>query len=262
MRDFSYQMYTLLCSRLKKAGYKFQTFEDYLSTPKPRVIIIRHDVDVYAYSALRFAKLESKLGIPASYYFRTTKLTYIPKVFKEIVTLGHELGYHYEDLARRNGDLTAALTDFQENLSLFRKYYPVRTVCMHGSSGSPYDNRQMWESSKLSDFSLIGEPYISLDFSKIMYFSDTTQQWNRSDVALRDKVKSGFDLPFSSTLDIINNIHLLPDQVMFTMHPELWTGNLFDWLIIKALFKVHSMYKLYYRNHKIRRQQKENRGIS
>jgi hypothetical protein len=40
------------------------------------------------------AKLEAALGIKATYYFRTIPKTFKPEIIKEIVDIGHELGYH------------------------------------------------------------------------------------------------------------------------------------------------------------------------
>ena len=35
--------------------------------------------------------------------------------------------------------------NFKENLEKFRKVYLVKTICMHGSPLSKYDNRLIWE---------------------------------------------------------------------------------------------------------------------
>lgn len=41
--------------------------------------------------------------------------------------------------------MVESISEFGKHLSLFRKLYPVQTVCMHCSSGSPYDNRDLWK---------------------------------------------------------------------------------------------------------------------
>ena len=38
-----------------------------------------------------------------------------------------------------------AIEDFRINLEKFREIYPVKTICMHGSTLSKYDNRLLWE---------------------------------------------------------------------------------------------------------------------
>jgi hypothetical protein len=248
MKDFSYKVYRHLIDELKQHGYQFQTFESYLSEPLPKSVLIRHDIDLYASKALPFIRIEREMGVTASYYFRVIKGTFKPEVFKEAVASGHELGYHYEDLARNAGDITKALGDFKSNLELFKKYYSVHTVCMHGSSGSHIDNRDMWLSCKFEDYGLIGEPYVSLDFNKVLYLSDTSKRWNGSKIALRDKVKSQFTFSFTSTWDIINNMDKLPNHIMLTIHPEYWADSFWERAAVDAFVIIHSYYKKYYRN--------------
>jgi len=255
LRDFSFDIYRLLIRKLKKAGYKFKTLQDYIADPSGRVVLIRHDIDLVAASSLRFAKVEKELGIQASYYFRSLNSTFKPDIIRKVATLGHEIGYHYEDLSRNNGDIKVALAEFGKHLRMFRKLYPVKTVCMHGSSGSPYDPRDMWKAANLADYDLIAEPYLSLDFNKVLYLSDTSQRWNGNKVAMRDKVQTDFQHSFTTTWDIMDSINKLPDQVMLTMHPELWTNSLVGWWAIKIIFMGHSLYKTKYRNLRVKRQQ-------
>lgn len=254
MRDFSHQTYLHLLRQLREAGYEFQTLAGFIDAPLPRSVILRHDIDITAVPALRLARLEKQHGITSSYYFRTTRYSFRPVIIREIVDLGHEIGYHYEDLTRNDGNMDLAIRDFRENLARFRAIASVRTVCMHGRSGSPYDNRDIWKQYDLTEFDLIAEPYISLDFDKVLYMSDTTQKWDGDKIALRDKVKSSLTLSFRTTRDILDNIDKLPNQVMITIHPELWTKTLSGWLFIKLYVFAHSNYKKYYRNRKVMRQ--------
>lgn len=254
MRDFSHQMYLQLLRQLQKAGYDFQTLEGFIDAPLPRSVILRHDIDISAVPALRLAKLEKSNGVSGSYYFRTTNFSFQPRIISDIAALGHEIGYHYEDLTRNDGNMDLAIRDFRENLTRFREIAQVKTVCMHGRSGSPYDNRDIWKQHNLAEFDLIGEPYISLDFDRVLYMSDTTQKWDGDKIALRDKVKSSLNLSFRTTRDILDNINKLPDHIMITIHPELWTKTIPGWLFIKIYVFAHSNYKKYYRNRKVMRQ--------
>jgi len=169
------------------------------------------------------------------------------------VGLGHELGYHYEDLARNAGDMDKAVSDFKRNLAMFRQHYPVQTVCMHGSSGSQFDNRDMWKTSSFSEHGLLGEPYVSLDFNKVLYLSDTSKRWNGSAFALRDKVESSFQFSFTTTWDILKYIDKLPNQIMLTIHPEYWADDFVGRAKVNLFVLVHSYYKKYYRNSRSRR---------
>lgn len=254
MRDFTFEIYSVLLRKLSKAGYRYQTLTEYIENPMPKVVLIRHDIDLVAQSAIPFAKLERTHNAKATYYFRNRFLCNTPKVIESIASLGHEIGYHYEDLTTNNGDYGKAITDFARNLEYFRKFYPVKTVCMHGCSSSPYDNRDLWTRYDLSQYGLIAEPYISLDFNSVLYLSDTSQKWNGSNVALRDKVTSDYTFSFTTTWDILQSINKLPDQVMLTIHPELWTNSLIGWLAIRKIFQVHTLYKTRYRNKRVLKQ--------
>ena len=70
MADFSLHTYTRLLNSLIEQGYHFQTFEEYLSAPLPRSIVLRHDVDKRPGNALTLAKIESELGLKGTYNFR------------------------------------------------------------------------------------------------------------------------------------------------------------------------------------------------
>lgn len=254
--DFSTEIYSRLLICLREQGYKFQRMEDYLTSPLPKVVILRHDVDLRKYAALRLAKVEASLGIKATYYFRIVKQSYSPEIIKKIAAMGHEIAYHYEDLATHNGDYDAAIEAFQKNLNLFRKFYPVKTICMHGSSGSRFDNRDLWKRYSLHDYGLIGEPYLSLDFDQVLYLSDTGRRWNGFKMSLRDKVETRFNYNFYSTHDIIREIDSLPAHILFTAHPEQWTDNIPEWLFVKLFSIAHTAYKVYYRNPKIEKREK------
>ena len=41
---------------------------------------------------------------------------------------------------------------------------------------------------------------------------------------------SSYSYDFSSTNDIIKNINLLTDKVIFTIHPERWTNEPIEWI--------------------------------
>ena len=105
MRDFTLTTYKSLILAFQDAGYQFQTFEDAMTNPaEGKLVVMRHDVDELAWNALKMAQLENRLGIRATYFFRIVKQSNVPEVIRQIVALGHEVGYHYEDLSLTNGD--------------------------------------------------------------------------------------------------------------------------------------------------------------
>jgi hypothetical protein len=296
MPDFTLYTFRSLLLALKERQYIFQPFSKYLTNPARRVIILRHDVDARRRNALDTARIEAKLGIQGTYYFRMVRHTYDPEVIREIASMGQEIGYHYEDVVvaarilkgrgtRDKGQVGTgdkgqgtsgrledgekgrggeeylyerALALFIKNLETLRSIAPVSTICMHGSPLSKYDNRRLWEYYNYRDYNIIGEPYFDLDFSSILYLTDTGRRWDGEKVSIRDKIQVGtWDQGsgtsrdfgsrergkkeegerggerFHSTFDIINaaRVGRLPDRMMITVHPQRWTDRPIPWVI-------------------------------
>lgn len=230
--DFTLVKYKKLIEALKEQNYAFQTFNDFIISPKEKVAILRHDVDLLPYNSLEFAKIQNSHNIRGSYYFRAVPESWDEKVIKEISGLGHEIGYHYECLTTTNGDLKKGILDFEKNLLALRKLAPVSTICMHGSPMSKHDSKDLWKKYNYKNYGIIGEPYFDLDFSKIFYLTDTGRRWDGDKVSVRDKVNSGFSFSFHSTEDIIAAIRndKLPKQIMFTFHPQRWSDSGILWI--------------------------------
>ena len=238
--DFTLKIYKqLLCSFLEQ-GYRFITFEQYCKEerkPEDKWVILRHDVDLRPQNSLATAQMEHELGIQASYYFRVVPESNQPEYIKAIAALGHEMGYHYEDMAMCQGDVHKAYAHFQQQLAYFRQFYPVRTICMHGAPTSQWDGRDLWKVYDYRDLGIMGEPYFDVDFSKVFYLTDTGRRWDGYNVSVRDKIplhqdewtKRGW--VYHSTKDLLTALKegTLPEQIMMTTHPQRWTDNKWAW---------------------------------
>ena len=229
---------------------------------------LRHDVDLRPEFSLRVAKVEAKMGMKATYYFRSMHFASHAEVIKAIVALGHQAGYHYESLTTCKGDMEAAYEDFCQNLERLRALVPVSTACAHGSPRSPYNSQSMWEASRIQDLSaeptahhettrLVGrvdgtpqdihslgieyEPMLDTDFSKTLYLTDTGRRWDGYRVSVRDKVpqyqelweREGF--VFHSTDDIIRalrnpNHPIHQKELLINTHPQRWMPFGPQWL--------------------------------
>ena len=185
--DFKINTYSKLLKALQKQGYFFPSFSQFLQKTNGKAIILRHDVDKLPGNALRFAQIEHKLGVKGSYYFRAVPESWDENIIKEIHDLGHEIGYHYENLTTCNGNLNKAIEDFKFNLEKIRNLTPVFTICMHGSPRSKWDSKDLWKKYNYKDFSIIGEPYFDVDFEDTLYLTDTGRRWNGGSVSVRDK---------------------------------------------------------------------------
>jgi hypothetical protein len=260
--DFTITTYKKLLSSLQSQGFSFTTFTQYLlssshrtksneqrtknnesGTPNTeqrtpnKLIILRHDVDDKKLNSLKFAQIQAELGIKGTYYFRAVSESWDDEVIKEVHRLGHEVGYHYESLTTRNGNLKAAYADFTRNLQRLRNLVPVTTICMHGSPRSPWDSKDLWKTYDYRTLGIIGEPYFDINFNQCFYLTDTGRRWDGWRVSIRDKVphqeewvKQG--LVFHSTSDIIKaaNEGTLPKKIMMTFHPQRWNDKPLPWL--------------------------------
>ena len=253
--DFIIKTYIDFLTSLKSQNYSFQTFQEFLKCPAKKTIILRHDVDKLPENSFRFAQIQHELGIKGSYYFRIVSESFNPKIIEKIVKLGHEIGYHYEDvdLVNKSSKLTErdiinhAIKLFDKHLQELRKFFPVNTICMHGSPLSKYDNKLLWKYYNYKDFGIIGEPYFDINFSRVLYLTDTGRKWNGEKVSIRDKVYKSNVLSspvikrgestryfhgFKKTHDIISAAEKgkLPNQIMFTFHPQRWTDKSLPWI--------------------------------
>lgn len=244
MRDFTLRTYKELLTALQQGGYESLTFEQYCQLIQnkqalpERYVILRHDVDKRPWYSVKTAEAEALAGMRASYYFRIGKESNNPECIKRIAQLGHEIGYHYEDMSLCDGDHDKAYKHFEESLEYFRQFYPVRTCCMHGAPMSKYDSRALWEKYDYHTLQLTGEPYYDVDFREVLYLTDTGRCWDGYNYSLRDKVpaeqerwnKAGW--AFHHTEEIIAALHenRLPAAIMFTTHPQRWTDNTCAWL--------------------------------
>lgn len=222
--DFTLEKYRSLLNVLKNNGYSFQTFEEYITAPKKKAVVLRHDVDRRAVNAVWMAKIEKDLNLKASYYFRIVPESNKKEIIEEIASMDHEVGYHYEDLGIAKGNYKKAYEGYLKNLEYFRTFYPVTTVCMHGSPENSIDNRDIWKKYDYKKDGIIAEPYFDVDYDKLFYITDTGRAWNKKSVIVRDKVDTKFDFKIDSIDHMMNLIEQneLPDQLMISTHPHRW----------------------------------------
>lgn len=245
MRDFTLVVYRQLLDSMKAAGYSFQTFSQYLHAPAKKVILLRHDVDDRKLHSLEFARIQHEKGIVGSYYFRMVPESFDEGVIREIYALGHEVGYHYEDMDFAKGDPQKAIKLFEQHLERLRKIVPVTTICMHGSPRSRFDNKDVWKQYNYRNYGIIGEPYFDLDYKSVFYMTDTGRRWDGHAVSVRDKVEDHFGLRFHTTQQIIQRLGegQFPEKAMINFHPQRWTDDSRLWLVDKHRQNVKNAVK-------------------
>ncbi|MCQ2348790.1 MAG: hypothetical protein MJZ65_06385 [Paludibacteraceae bacterium] len=226
--DFTRRKYRELLVALQRSGLSFH---------------LRHDVDKRPQHSLALAQIEHELGVQAVYYFRCVDESNDPEVIRQIAALGHEIGYHYEDMSLCDGNAEQAIQHFEKWLGYFRQFYPVHRICMHGAPTSQYDGKDLWKHYDYRDYGIDYEPYFDEDYTKTFYLTDTGRCWDGYKVSVRDKVSeqekwNQAGLVFHSTDDIIRWLQQpnpleksgLPLQsILITTHPQRWTESKVEW---------------------------------
>lgn len=243
MKDFTLTAYRRLIIALKEAGYEFLRMADFADRQGEKVVCLRHDVDLRAANSLRTAELEHELGVVATYYFRVVPESNQPNVIRRIAELGHEIGYHYEDMSLAGGDVEKAYAHFCRKLSYFRSFYPVCTICMHGAPASRYDGRDLWKTYDYKALGITCEPYLDIDYSKVLYLTDTGRCWDGYNVSVRDKIpvwqdewtRRGLTCRTTDELILALGNHVSPigsweGSLLITTHPQRWTDSTALWL--------------------------------
>ncbi|MDX9773079.1 MAG: hypothetical protein RBT02_06625 [Bacteroidales bacterium] len=204
--DFTTSTFSALISTLKDSGYSLMPFESYISMQPDNAVILRHDVDRRPGKSLKTAEIENRLGVRGTYYFRAHPDSFDISVIRQIAGLGHEIGYHYEDLTdavkktkdkrqkrfkpgiRNEEELVKiALDSFRGNLNMIRQIVPVKTICMHGSPLSKWDSRLLWKYYDYRDLGIVAEPYFDVNLDNLLYLTDTGRRWDGDSVSIRDK---------------------------------------------------------------------------
>jgi len=187
--DFTFNQYLLLLKTLKSQGFLFCTLSNYFSSNSIQqpIIVLRHDVEARYENALQIAQIQHELGIRGSYYFRLLPKSYNETIIKQIASLGHEIGYHYDDLSHCKGNYENAIERFIANLDHLREVAPVTSITMEGAPLSRYDNRDLWKKYNYRKYCIIAEPYFDLNFNEIFYLTDTGRRWDGDKFNVRDK---------------------------------------------------------------------------
>jgi hypothetical protein len=233
--DFTYTKYKDLCEAIDESKYTPLMFSQYFSadTLPNKFVILRHDVDRKPEQALKMAELENTFGITSTYYFRMKNGVFIPEIIRAIENMGHEIGYHYEVLDKAKGDFNKAIKIFEGELNEFRKICNVGTICPHGNPLSNWVNHDLWKKYDFECFGILGDPYLSIDYSNSFYFTDTGRSWN-SKFRVKDVVKESANKTIEkikTTDDIIIMIKKENSHKIFILtHPNRWNDSFGAWL--------------------------------
>jgi len=225
-------MYRQLGRSLVDNQYKSVQIGDYPrltpSEDEPHVFL-RHDVDRAPRTALALAAIESSLGLTATYFFRCVSSAFDPDVITKVRDLGMEVGYHYECLDRAHGDYEKAYVIAREDLKRLREIAPVKSMAMHGNPWTSHDNRDLWKEYDYRELGIEVAAYLTIDYSKVRYFTDTGRNWDESRGNLYDMVADASGTRLTSTPSLIEYLARYRQDCCISTHPHRWTNNPVSW---------------------------------
>jgi len=245
MRDFTLPMYAALLESLRAQGRVSRRFDELESRTCTRSVVLRHDVDRLPGRALALGRLEAQQGMRSTYFFRTRRVSFRPGVIRELLRLGHEIGYHYECLSDTRGDVDSAWRLFQAELRKFDRFGGVRTIAMHGRPFSRHDNRDLWEKYDYREAGVQVEAYLSLDADRYAYFTDTGRRWD-SELNRRDFLGRGGASreTVRTTLELIGLTQEMERVPVISTHPERWAASTPGWLQVLATDQLTNALKM------------------
>jgi len=222
--SWTLRSYREICILAINAGYYLGPIACERRKSDRKIIYLRHDVDRFMSNAMQMALLERQLGVRSTYYLRVGAGYDWKAAIREISRLGHEVGYHYETMAKSEGNIKEALRLFESELESMRRVAPVNTAVAHGSPLSKWNNMDIWNIMRPADLGVL-EPYMNLDTDSIAYFTDTGRSWCAARVNLRDKMGSAsrrFKVRKTAEL-----MEMIRDGTIRRMciqtHPERWS---------------------------------------
>ena len=200
--EFTYHAYRELIRLLKDGGYVFTDYHTYADHPK--CVIMRHDIDNDLEQAAKMAEIEYAEGIRSTYFMLLRTDFYNPasaksqKLIQKILSCGHEIGLHFDEVAYEQEDMdVAAAVKAEADILSGICGCDITTVSMHRPSRKTLE----------ANLQIPGyiNSYGKTFFNDFKYLSDSRRNWREP---VMDIVRSGQ----------YDRLHILTHA--FWYHPE------------------------------------------
>lgn len=189
--EFTYKAYSIMIKKLYCSNYNICLYNDYNNYE--RIAILRHDVDNSLIKALELAKFENSLKIKSTYFVLLSTDFYniasikSLKIIKNIISLGHEIGLHFDEKKYNvfkdeewEDSISYAI---QNELEIMENLIqtPIKVVSMHRPS-----KKLLGYDLKIGD---IINTYSSEFFNGFKYISDSRREWKENVMNIIDEGK-------------------------------------------------------------------------
>ena len=203
--SFTYKNFIKVLKKAKKNGFSFSKFSKNFDK-KSKVILLRHDIDLSLEKALKMAEIESKLNLITTYFLRVNSTFYNifetrnNEIIKRILSLGHEIGLHFDPLLYKNLNLKIN-EGIKNDIKILEFYFntKIKVISQH---------RPFLLGTKTNKFIEKISVYSPFFLKKYKYISDSCQNWRE------------FNL--EEAIEKFNKIHVL-------IHPEWWGNTNVTW---------------------------------
>lgn len=137
--DFSFKHYNEIIMLIKESGYKSGFLKEEINGKR---IIIRHDIDLDLDTALEMAKMESSSKMVGCYFiwinspFYNIFETRYTKIINEIISLGHEVGLHFDEAAHDCKNINEMLVCIENECKILSEHFniDIESVSFHRPS--------------------------------------------------------------------------------------------------------------------------------
>lgn len=156
---------------LKNKGYNFILPRDLPETldDTEKVCVVVHDVDVRTSGCRVFVEIEEKLGVRSAFFLRPDAEYFSDSIdyFQRLEWKGWEIGFHYDCLGRREGNMKMATELFHAQLEHMRAFFKVTSTRSHGDPLHPkvyneylyISHQEGWRILGLKDFTILPVQY-------------------------------------------------------------------------------------------------------
>ncbi len=188
--NWTYEHYCFCLRQARDKGYYVTSFQEAesISQNKP-LIILRHDIDSSLPRALNMARIEKEHGVRATYFVRVHASSYnvfeynTYKALKEIHSLGHEIGLHFEaiDFGFINGEDPREVFLREKKVLELALDISIVSAAAHGehSPAGPSHNRSFFKGTGMSkrQAGILFDAYSKEYTENMKYISDSFGYW-------------------------------------------------------------------------------------
>ena len=202
--DFLLSSYSQILELGLRQGYSFLGFDQIGQEQTPYTCLLRHDVDSELWSCLPMANIETRLGIPATYFVMMRSTVYNLFCLESLQTVeklikgGHNIGLHFMGELCENDSIEILSEKVLREVSLLEREFDITVpaVSFH----------QPTEKILKNDITIKGliNTYNQTQMKGYFYISDTNMIWK-----------------YESPAEIFRN-HTYP-HLQLLIHPIWWT---------------------------------------